>query len=71
MKESKFRQRVKDELRKVPLAERKTWDTQKLMAWWFAQVKDDPTIAHGAGPGDHWQSAHSAAIGMYGDEAVI
>jgi hypothetical protein len=70
MSESKFRQRVKDALRRVPAAERRTWDTQKLMAWWMAQVSADPTMAYGAGPGDHWQTAHSAAMGMYGPEVI-
>jgi hypothetical protein len=69
MSESKFRQRVKDALRKVPAAERKTWNTQDLMAWWMAQVQSDPTLAYGV-KGDHWQHAHGAAMGMYGPEVV-
>jgi hypothetical protein len=71
MKDNKFRQRVQDELRKVPLAERKTWDGHKVFAWWMGKVKDDPTLTYGAGRGDHWQHAHSAAMKMYGADAVI
>jgi hypothetical protein len=69
MSESKFRQRVKDELRKVPAAERRTWDATRLMAWWLAKVNDDPTLAYGV-PGDHWQSAHSAATGLFGPDVI-
>ena len=60
MKESRFREAVQAELRKVPLGTRRLWDDNNLFAWWMKTTQDQPEITQGCGSGDPWQHVKGA-----------
>ncbi|MDK9707430.1 MAG: hypothetical protein OEL83_10305 [Desulforhopalus sp.] len=55
MKKAEFEQAVRDELRRVPAEERRTWDDNKLFFWFMKAKSDNPDLTWDRCPGDPWQ----------------
>jgi hypothetical protein len=66
-----FRQAVRDELRKVPVTQRKVWDSRQLSSWWFKTVNEKPWLTWEKYSGnDLWHQVQSMCNNMIGDEAL-
>ncbi|WP_243318070.1 hypothetical protein [Geothrix paludis] len=55
MNKSEFEQAVRTELMRVPIAERRTWDNNKLFFWFMKAKTDNPRLTWDRCPGDPWQ----------------
>jgi hypothetical protein len=65
-----FEDRVRAELKKVPLASRKFWEERNLQAWWEQLKGRNPSIERGFGSSNAWSKARIACQGLYGERAT-
>ena len=69
MTKHEFAQKVIDELRKIPVDERRTWRGSELMAWWFDIKSKNSYLIITGFDGDLWQRVPGICQDMIGEGA--
>lgn len=70
MTEHEFAQKVVDELRKIPVAERRSWRGSDLMGWWFDIKSTNTYLTIKGFDGDLWQRVSGICQDMIGEGAL-
>lgn len=69
MQKAEFQTALRDKLRKIPLAIRKTWDDTDLHIWWLTERKNDSYLTWDRCPGNPWQWVPGVWRDLIGEHA--
>lgn len=71
MKKEDFKNALISEVQKIPLAERKKWDSTDLFAWWTEASTANTYLRWDHCKGDLWQRVPGFLKGYFGPNAVF
>lgn len=70
MNKSEFEKAVRQELRRVSVDTRRTWDETDLFGWWMRTTSSHPQITWDRCRGDPWQTVKGICNDLIGDRAM-